>query len=120
MSHHQNTSGFMIMCKHGLLHFNVVLKHLVPSFTNVIEHTSWRQETSSWLSYMHTRLTRRLEIHISTDNRERLLPSVQVIDTTGAVELKMREKAALELSGRTSKQDFAELASKGALNFQVS
>ena len=44
---------------------------------------------------------------------------MQVIDTSGALRLKMREKAALELSGQTSKEDFAELASKGALNFPI-
>ena len=50
---------------------------------------------------------------------ERLFPSVQVIDTSGALVLKMREKAALELSGQTSAKIFAELASKGALNFPI-
>lgn len=50
---------------------------------------------------------------------ERLFPSVQVIDTSGALVLKMREKAALELSGQTSATTFAELASKGALNFPI-
>ena len=50
---------------------------------------------------------------------ERLFPSVQVIDTSGALVLKMREKAALELSGQTSAKTFAELASKGALNFPI-
>ena len=50
---------------------------------------------------------------------ERLFPSVQVIDTSGAVVLKMREKAALELSGHTSAKTFAELASKGSLNFPI-
>ena len=50
---------------------------------------------------------------------ERLFPSVQVIDPSGALVLKMREKAALELSGQTSAKTFAELASKGALNFPL-
>ena len=50
---------------------------------------------------------------------ERLFPSVQVIDSSGALVLKMREKAALELSGQTSAKEFAELASKGALNFPI-
>ena len=50
---------------------------------------------------------------------ERLFPSVQVIDTSGALVLKMGEKAALELSGQTSAKTFAELASKGALNFPI-
>ena len=50
---------------------------------------------------------------------ERLFPSVQVIDTSGALVLKMREKAALELSGLTSAKTFAELASKGSLNFPI-
>ena len=56
---------------------------------------------------------------VFTKNRERLFPLVQVIDTTGALELSMREKAALELSGQTSKEDFADLASKGALNLPI-
>ena len=50
---------------------------------------------------------------------ERLFPSVQVIDPSGARVLKMREKAALELSGQTSAKIFAELASKGALKFAI-
>ena len=44
---------------------------------------------------------------------------MQVIDTSGALVLKMREKAALELFWQTSKEAFAELASKGALNFPI-
>ena len=50
---------------------------------------------------------------------ESLFPSVQVIDTSGALVLKMREKAALELSGQSSARIFAELAAKGALNFPI-
>ena len=50
---------------------------------------------------------------------ERLFPSVQVIDTSGALVLKMREKAALELSGLTSAKIFAELASNGSLGFPI-
>ena len=50
---------------------------------------------------------------------ERLFPSVWVIDTSGALVLKMREKAALQLSGQASAKTFAELASKGALNFPI-
>ena len=50
---------------------------------------------------------------------ERLFPSVQVIDTSGALVLKMREKVALELAGLTSAKIFAELASKGSLNFHI-
>ena len=57
--------------------------------------------------------------NVLTSNGERLFPSVQVIDASGALVLKMREKAALELSGQTSKEAFAELASKGALNFPI-
>jgi len=57
--------------------------------------------------------------NVFTNNGERLFPLVQVIDTSGAHVLKMREKAALELSGQTSKEAFAELASKGALNFPI-
>ena len=57
--------------------------------------------------------------NVFTNNRERLFPLVQVIDTSGALVLKMREKAALELSGQSSAKIFAELASKGALNFPI-
>ena len=49
----------------------------------------------------------------------RLFPSVQVTDTSGAVVLKMREETALELSGQPSAKEFADLASKGALNFPI-
>ena len=35
---------------------------------------------------------------------ERLFPSVEVIDPIGAIVLKMREKAALELSGLTGEK----------------
>ena len=50
---------------------------------------------------------------------ERLLPSVQVIDTSGILVLKMREKVTPELSGQTSAKIFTELASKGSLNFPI-
>ena len=53
--------------------------------------------------------------NVFTNNGERLFPLVQVIDTSGALVLKMREKAALEVSGQTSKEAFAELASKGGI-----
>ena len=50
---------------------------------------------------------------------ERLWPSVRVIDSTGTIEIRMREKAALDLSKAFDAATFAELAEKGALNFPV-
>jgi hypothetical protein len=50
---------------------------------------------------------------------KRLFPAVRVMDHTGALELRMREKTALELAGVDTKEDFAELASKGGLNFPL-
>jgi len=57
--------------------------------------------------------------NVFNNGGERLFPSVQVTDTSGAVVLKMREKTALELSGQPSAKEFADLASKGALNFPI-
>ena len=54
-----------------------------------------------------------------TNDGSRLFPTVRVVDPTGTVELRMREKAALELSGASSKEEFSDLASTGALNFPI-
>ena len=57
--------------------------------------------------------------NLYTNAGDRLFPAVRVIDTSGTVTTKMREKAALELSGQSSTEEFADLASKGALNFPI-
>ena len=54
-----------------------------------------------------------------TNAGDRLFPTVLVIDSSGTSTIKMHEKAALELSGQGSKEEFADLASKGALNFPI-
>ena len=54
-----------------------------------------------------------------TNDGDRLFPTVRVIDSTGTVELKMRAKAVLELSGVSDKNEFMNLASNGALNFPI-
>jgi len=50
---------------------------------------------------------------------DRLWPNVRVIDSTGTIEIRMREKAALELSGARDATTFAACAAQGALNFPV-
>ena len=50
---------------------------------------------------------------------DRLWPNVRVIDSTGTIEIRMREKAALELSGAPDAATFAAFAAQGALNFPV-
>ena len=40
--------------------------------------------------------------NLLTNNGERLFPLVRLVDRTGALELRMREKVALELSGQLS------------------
>ena len=57
------------------------------------------------------------ENHCTKDGR--LFPAVRVVDATGTLELRMREKAALSLAGVADKDEFIELASEGALNFPV-
>ena len=57
--------------------------------------------------------------NLLTNLGERLFPTVRVIDPTGTVELKMREKTALALAGVESKEAFMELAAQGALNFPI-
>ena len=56
---------------------------------------------------------------VFTNNGERLWPNVRAIDSTGTVELRMRQKAALNLAGLDDAQEFAQLAAKGALNFPI-
>ena len=57
--------------------------------------------------------------NLLTNNQERLFPKVTVSDRTGSVELRMRDKAALELSGLGTKDDFINEAKIGALNFPI-
>ena len=54
-----------------------------------------------------------------TNEGNRLFPSVRVVDSTGTVELRIREKALLELSGIDEQEEFIRLASTGALNFPI-
>ena len=57
------------------------------------------------------------ENHCTKDNR--LFPAVHVVDSTGMLELRMREKTALSLAGASDKDEFTTLASDGALNFPI-
>ena len=57
------------------------------------------------------------ENHCTKDDR--LFPAVRVVDSTGTLELRMREKAALSLAGVDDKEEFTDLASEGALNFPI-
>ena len=57
--------------------------------------------------------------NVYTNSGDRLFPMVRVIDHSGAFSIRMRQKPALELSGQSSKEDFADLISKGALNFPI-
>ena len=54
-----------------------------------------------------------------TADGARLFPPIHLIDGTGAVEVRMREKTALELSDLNAKEDFMAEAADGALNFAV-
>ena len=56
---------------------------------------------------------------IHTNDSDRLFPSVRIIDGSGGFTGRMREKAALELSGQSNKEDFQDLVSMGALNFPI-
>ena len=56
---------------------------------------------------------------VFTKSGERLWPNARVIDSTSTVELRMREKAALLLSGEPDAATFAQLAARGALNFPI-
>ena len=44
---------------------------------------------------------------------------MRVVDSTGTLELRTREKTALSLAGANDKAEFTELASDGALNFPI-
>ena len=57
--------------------------------------------------------------NLLTNNGERLFPSVRVVDRTGALDLRMREKVALELSGHVSKEGFISEAESAGLNFAI-
>ena len=57
--------------------------------------------------------------NVYTNKGDRLWPNVRVIDSTGSLELRMREKAALALSCAGDAKTFQTLASKGALNFPI-
>ena len=48
-----------------------------------------------------------------TDDKARLFVPVAMIDRSGTVEVRMREKAALELSCLTSKEEFIEESEQG-------
>ena len=56
---------------------------------------------------------------VFASNTNRLWPNLRVIDSTGTVEIRMREKTALILSGAPDAETFAELVEKGALNFPI-
>ena len=55
---------------------------------------------------------------IFTKDGSRLFPKVDIIDYTAQVQLRMREKVALELA-ELSKEEFAKEAEKGGINFPV-
>ena len=57
------------------------------------------------------------ENYCTADNR--LFPQVRVIDHTGALELRLREKVALEIANCNSKEDFLALAQTSAFNFPI-
>jgi hypothetical protein len=57
--------------------------------------------------------------NLLTNEGNRLFPTVRVVDPTGTVELKMREKAVLTISGARDKDEFTDLASMGSLNFPI-
>ena len=57
--------------------------------------------------------------NVYTNKGDRLWPNLRLIDSTGSVELRMREKAALAISGATDAKTFENLAAKGALNFPI-
>ena len=54
-----------------------------------------------------------------TNDKERLFVPVAMIDRSGTVEVRMREKAALELSSLSSKHEFIEESEQGGLNFPI-
>ena len=54
-----------------------------------------------------------------TNDKERLFVPVAMVDRSGTVEVRMREKAALELSSLSSKHEFIEESEQGGLNFPI-
>ena len=54
-----------------------------------------------------------------TNDKARLFVPVAMIDRSGTVEVRMREKAALELSCLSSKEEFMEESAQGGLNFPI-
>jgi len=57
--------------------------------------------------------------NVCTNQGDRLFPECTVIDQTGAAQLRMTQKAALNISGLSTKETFTEAASNGALNFPI-
>ena len=56
---------------------------------------------------------------VLTNDGARLFVPVAMIDRSGTVEVRMREKAALELSCLTSKEEFIEASMQGGLNCPI-
>ena len=54
-----------------------------------------------------------------TNDEARLFVPIAMIDRSGTIEVRMREKAALELSSLSTKNDFIEEARQGGLNFPI-
>ena len=54
-----------------------------------------------------------------TNDKTRLFVPVALIDRSGTIEVRMREKAALALTSLSSKEEFIEEAKQGALNFPI-
>ena len=54
-----------------------------------------------------------------TGKGARLFPPIRLIDGSGAVEVRMREKVALELSELGTKEEFIAEAADGVLNFAI-
>ena len=57
--------------------------------------------------------------NLLTSNQDRLFPLTTVYDRTGRVEVRMREKVALNLSGQASKDEFLNDFSSGELNYPI-
>ena len=57
--------------------------------------------------------------NLLTTKQERIFPVARIVDRTGALELRMREKVALELSSQLSKADFIHEAESGGLNYAI-
>jgi len=57
--------------------------------------------------------------NLLTNDEARLFVPVAMIDRSGTIEVRMREKAALELTSLTTKEEFIQEAQKGGLNFPI-